>query len=94
MSKDAIIEAIEKRNIIEIVYSGETRRAEPHLLGVSKSGVLTLSAWQLTGKSGIGWRAYVVEKIGSIRITDEKFSSTRPGYNPDDSTMSQIVFRY
>ena len=93
MSKAAIVQAITERLVMEINYSGEARRVEPHLLGINKTGTLTLSAWQLTGKSGIGWRAYSVAKIDSMQITEDRFMSTRPDYNPNDSTMAEIICR-
>jgi hypothetical protein len=85
--------AIENRNLIEFKYSGDLRKVEPHLLGKNKAGVMTLSAWQTEGKSGIGWRGYSVDKISELKIADCTFDVARPGYNPNDNTMIQIFSR-
>lgn len=87
-----ICEAIRQRRIIEFHYSGTLRQVEPHLLGYDNDGDLTLSAWQLSG-TGTGWRDFHVSKLGALTITGQTFSGARPGYNPQDDTIDQVVCR-
>ena len=89
----AICEAINARKVISFLYKNRTRTVEPHLVGYDGDGDLTLSAWQLTGGSGAGWRDFHVAKLSSLSITDRTFGRARPGYNPQDSTISRIVCR-
>lgn len=92
VTRDVICEAIEKRLEVSIVYSGSQRAVEPHILGYNAKGALILSAWQASGGSGQGWRDFFVDKIASITLGQTHFLA-RPGYNSDDSTLSQIICR-
>ena len=88
-----ICDAIRDRKVIQFLYKGQARTAEPHLVGYDRDGDLTLSAWQLSGGSGIGFRDFHVSKISGLTITQQSFAGHRAGYNPNDSTMSRIVCR-
>lgn len=88
-----ICAAIKDRHVLAFSYKGTTRQVEPHLLGYDSEGHLTLSAWQLTGGSGKGFRDFHVDTILGPRTTGACFSGPRPGYNPNDSTMMRIVCR-
>lgn len=90
---DFICQAIAGRQVISFVYKNRTRVVEPHLLGYDSDGDLTLSAWQLSGGSGQGWRDFHVSKLAGLSITGQTFSGPRHGYNPHDSTLPQIVCR-
>jgi predicted DNA-binding transcriptional regulator YafY len=92
MSRDILCDAIGKRCQIAISYSGSQRVVEPHLLGYSSKGALMLSAWQVSGGSGQGWRDFFVDKIASVALTQTNFDA-RPGYNPNDPAMTQIICR-
>ncbi|MFC5066952.1 WYL domain-containing protein [Flaviflagellibacter deserti] len=83
--------AIDERRLVSFAYDGSRRVAEPHTLGRSKSGVLTLCAWQLTGGSGEGWRDFHLNRMGDLELTEENFSIPRPGYNPNPSKLSVIA---
>lgn len=86
-------EAIRNRLRAEIVYSGSVRIVEPHLIGVTFAGNTTLSAFQVSGSSGDGFRAFVVDRIEGLTITEEPFHGPRQGYNPNDSMMETILVR-
>lgn len=90
MEKD-LINAISQKSLLEFSYKGEFRLVEPYLLGFNQTETLTLSAWQLDGRSGIGWRAYHVHKMSNLIILADKFKGIRDSYNPNDSTMVQII---
>jgi len=90
-----ICNAIANKNIIEFYYKGGTRTVEPHCYGVHKdTHNEVLRGYQIGGYSESRelpyWRLYIVPDMSGLRITDNLFSNPRPGYNPDDSHMSQI----
>jgi len=93
VSEKLIEQAIRERRNITFLYSGDMRKVEPHLLGITLKNVLTLSGWQTEGPRGDGWRGYHVNKISDLKILDENFHNVRPGYNPHDSTMAKIICR-
>lgn len=88
-----ICDAIRDRRVINFYYKGRTRTVEPHLVGYDRDGDLTLSAWQLSGGSGQGWRDFHVSKLSGLSITQQTFVGARSGYNPRDSTLQRIVCR-
>lgn len=85
--------AIKDRAVISFHYKGRLRTVEPHLLGIDSDGDQTLSAWQLTGGSGQGWRDFHIARISGLAKTGAQFAGARQGYNPNDSTLSRIVCR-
>jgi hypothetical protein len=93
MSNELICEAIKRRRVVTFRYKNTIRTAEPHLLGFDQKNNLTLSAWQLSGGSGQSWRAFHLNLLSNFSLTDETFAAARPGYNPNDQTMSRIVCR-
>lgn len=86
-------EAIESMSVIAIYYKGSRREVEPHLIGTNLKGNLALSAFQLSGGSGMDFRSYLIAEITSVELTGESFSGPRPGYNPNDETMSEIIVK-
>jgi predicted DNA-binding transcriptional regulator YafY len=93
MVTEQICGAIAARAVISFAYSGRQRIVEPHALGHDKKGSLILSAWQTTGGSGEGWRDFICDKMSGLVPTGAKFAGPRPGYNPNDSTLTRIVCR-
>ena len=91
--KELICRAIENRNLIQFRYKLQVRTVEPHILGFDSDGDLTLSAWQVQGGSGLGWRDFHVSKLGELSITTQRFEQPRQGYNRYDSTLGRIVCR-
>jgi predicted DNA-binding transcriptional regulator YafY len=88
-----ICDAIRDRKVISFHYKGRVRTVEPHLVGYDADGDLTLSAWQLSGGSGVGFRDFHVSKLSGLTITQQSFAGARPGYNPGDKTLKRIVCR-
>jgi len=86
-------DAIRDRRIITFRYKGTVRTAEPHLVGYNSDGDLTLSAWQLSGGSGQGFRDYHVKKVSGLTISKQSFVGPRPDYNPVDKTLPRIICR-
>lgn len=95
--KEEIIAAITNRNLLSFRYESHSRLVEPHLLGISRAGNLTLSAYQVGGGSNSGkipgWRPFLLSKMSGLSTVAETFSRARDGYNPNDSTMRTILAR-
>jgi len=77
------------------VKAGYRVKAEAVALGLSKKGNLIVRAYvqpPSTSKTGFakgGWRTFIVGRMGSVQVTDEKFDEKRPNYKEgDDSSMS------
>jgi len=90
--RGAICDAIKGRRVVEFTYKMERRLVEPHLLGYDRDGDLTLSAWQTSGTRP-GWRDFHLAKLTGLTTTGQSFSGARPGYNPHDTTLQQVVCR-
>ena len=88
MNRD-ICNAITDRKTIAFNYKGMLRRVEPHCYGVQHNGSEGLSAWQLVGGSGVGYRLFLVNEIDRI-IAGEHFERPRPDYQRGDSRFSEI----
>lgn len=92
----AICRAVAGRRLIAFVYPGTRppeRMVEPHILGHAADGGLILSAWQLSGGSGPGWRNYHVAEISDLAVLEDGFERSRPDYNPADRTFARILCR-
>lgn len=84
--------AIEDRILVRFLYQNSTRIAEPHLVGRNKKGNDCLSAFQISGGSGVSFRAFLMHDISKLEMLEETFEGPRSGYNPNDTTMSAIYF--
>lgn len=91
MIREDIGVAIRAKHVIQFRYKDELRTVEPHTLGVRK-GELELCAWQTSGTKP-GFRDFRVGKVSGLLVTDRSFAGPRPGYNRNDSTMDQIIYR-
>lgn len=92
--EEQVCNAINTQNVIEFYYDGEIRVVEPHCLGITTKGNLSLRAYQIDGYSSsgkLGWKLYNLDKTDSIKVLDETFDEPRNGYNPNDSAMTEIV---
>ena len=93
MITQTICDAIRNKKILAFDYKNGRRTVEPHLLGYNAEGVLTLSAWQRSGGSGEGWRDFQVSRLSALAIVEGSSEAPRPGYNPLDETIYQIMCR-
>ena len=93
----SVCDAIRVRAVITFDYDGGARTAEPHLHGVSTAGNDVLCAWQTGGYSrsgqSSGWKLFRIEEMSDVVMTDQRFTGSRPGYNPEDSRMTMIHCR-
>jgi predicted DNA-binding transcriptional regulator YafY len=92
--RNAIIDAVENRKLLEFEYDGLHRVVEPHTVGISKTGKESLSAFQTSGESARGsvpcWGQFSLSKIENLNVLDDNFIGTQPGYSKGDSRMSRI----
>lgn len=86
-----ICQAIEKRRLLSFTYKGSARTAEPYILGYDEKGALTLSAVQVSGGSGAGFRTFPVDGIASLEMSDRRFWGTHPDYNPRDRFFTRVL---
>jgi predicted DNA-binding transcriptional regulator YafY len=93
MSEALMCKAISDHSVLSFVYKGSSRTVEPHALGYNQKNTLVLSAWQLSGGSGQGFRDFIMAEITAVSISPQTFPKPRPGYNPQDSTMKKILCR-
>ena len=90
---DIILTAIAERRIISFRYKGETRTAEPYILGYDDRGHLVLSAVQVKGGSGPGFRTFRMDELSFLHMTDGRFSARHPDYNPRDAYFVRVLAR-
>ncbi|MBX3577533.1 MAG: WYL domain-containing protein [Rhizobiaceae bacterium] len=86
-----ILDAIEKRRVVSFRYKEATRTAEPYILGFDDKNTLVLSAVQLTGGSGTGFRTYRMDELSFLHMTDRTFSGRHPDYNPRDVYFVRVL---
>ncbi|MEP1931300.1 MAG: WYL domain-containing protein [Roseibium sp.] len=74
-----LCEAIKNRQVVSFTYEHRVRTVEPHLVGYDGDGDLTLSAWQLSGGSGVGWRDFHVSKLTGLATTGQTLPKRATG---------------
>jgi predicted DNA-binding transcriptional regulator YafY len=89
--EEIIREAILKRRRLSFTYGGGTRIVDPYILGVDDEGRLLLSAVQVSGGSGAGFRTFRVDAIAAPAVTDQKFFGNHPDYNPRDRLFAHVL---
>lgn len=96
MSEQKLCDAIKRKKQVNILYKGQIRKINPHLLGINTKGNESLRAFQVGGYSESGnvpsWRLYLINEIESVQILDTGFE-TNPMYNRDDKGMVKIICR-
>jgi hypothetical protein len=88
---NTIYEAIGDRRVLAFTYKGKGRTAEPYIVGYDDKDHLALSAVQLTGRSGSGFRTFRVDELSSVTKTDQRFHRAHPDYNPRDPYFARIL---
>jgi hypothetical protein len=90
-TSDTICRAIRTRYTLSFTYKGTDRLAEPYILGYEASGVLILSAVQVSGGSGSGFRTFLVADMSLVVETERKFMGKHPAYNPHDRLFAHVL---
>jgi hypothetical protein len=79
-SHQLLLFAIREKRLIQFVYSGRLRVAEPHDYGM-QNGVTRLFVFQLGGESSSGrlpdWRLLDAEKICDLELLEAGFAGSR-----------------
>ena len=95
--RSSIIDAIDRRALLQFRYSGRLRTVEPYCFGISTAGSDVLRAIEvdesgasLAGAFGKLWK---VSQMSDVRVLDRTFAPKDPNYNPDDKGMTQIYCR-
>jgi hypothetical protein len=91
-----IIEAIRAKRLIEVVYEGDRRVAEPHVLGERGSQKsVQLRVFQLRNDAAPwvrpGWRFYLLAKLKGVRVLQETFPGRRPTGSYQHALWSWII---
>lgn len=87
-----ICEAISVRRIVQFEYGG-LRTIEPYTHGWTKAGTEMILGYQVAGVSSsgapVGWKTFLVEAVGALRIIDQGFQP-RPDFTPDDPRFTRL----
>ena len=106
-SVEDVRDSIRNKKMMVIYYDGKDnggkgyRTIEPVCLGLSKKGNFVLRAWEIEGSSHSnkvrgnpipGWRLFRLDKILTYQLQGDKFTESRPFYNPNgDKSMSRVI---
>ena len=88
---NTIFEAIGDRRVLNFTYKGKERIVEPYIVGYDEKHKLVLSAVQLSGGSGVGFRSFDVDALSAAAKTERRFGGTHPDYNPRDPYFAHIL---
>jgi len=90
-SIDITCAAMEQRHRLAIAYKEDIRIVDPYVLGYDADSKLWLSAVQVLGGSGPGFRSFAMEDIASLAMTDQTFFGNHPDYNPRDRLFARVL---
>lgn len=92
--KQIISQAIHNKIRLSFSYDGLRRIVEPHAYGMTSKGNEVLRCFQVNGGHNSpnphNWELLSASKIFGLSLTEEHFSSARPGYKRGDKAMSTI----
>ena len=92
-SVETVCAAIGRRHRLALAYKDDIRVVEPYILGCDAGGSLWLSAVQVLGGSGPGFRSFAMEDVAALAMADERFAGDHPGYNPRDRFFTRVLCR-
>jgi hypothetical protein len=97
-TRATLCQAINARRVIEFYYHGGYRTVEPFALGITMHGEAdneSLICYQTGGYSDSnkaeGWKLYRASEMEDITVTKEPFTGLRPGYDPENIDMMEVV---
>ena len=96
-----ICQAIREMKLLHFTYADaqgnvHTRLVEPYVHGLTKQGNEALRGYQVWGPSETtipGWKLFLVERMAVLRMVDENFHGTAPGYAHGDKARSPLHCR-
>ena len=82
MTRAIVLQALEERRILRIVYAtGGTRMIQPHAILRKPDGTELLEAFQVQGFSegGVehGWKNFDLSRLQQVELGDERFEPRR-----------------
>jgi hypothetical protein len=82
MSRAIVLQALEERRILRIMYlSGGMRMIQPHAILRKPDGTEQLEAFQVQGftESGLehGWKTFDLSRLQHVELGDERFEPRR-----------------
>lgn len=90
-----ITDSINSRHFLAFDYDGLPRVVIPVAYGVTAHGSPVLRAWQISGESKThnvpGWHLFTVDKMQSIRMLPETFTSPPPDYERGGKDMARVI---
>lgn len=90
-ASDLICKAITHRRRLAFTYKDGVRVVDPYILGHDTGNALVLSAVQVSGGSGSGFRTFLVDNIVGLEIVDQRFWGSHPDYNPNDRLFTRVL---
>ena len=91
MSHMYLQKAIRNNEVVAFTYLNIPMIVEPHTLGLSDDGQITLTGWKISGGSRMGWQDFLIDKIRGASPTGLYFRNPRVDYNPNKTTMKHIL---
>jgi predicted DNA-binding transcriptional regulator YafY len=90
---EQISSAISSKSLISFRYDGENRLVEPHALGYTAKGRLSLRGFQPAGGTTreLGWKLFTADKVEDLTVLPLTFEAPRPGYALNDKQLPQLV---
>jgi hypothetical protein len=89
---DLVREAIHKKRLLKLSLRGHKLLVEPHAYGLSSQGKPSLLCYRVSDDiaTSEGWKVLSLTEIHSVEITLSSFSSPRPGYRRNDTTIAAV----
>ncbi|WP_051504152.1 WYL domain-containing protein [Sphingomonas jaspsi] len=90
---DLIEKAINGKNLISFRYDNENRLVEPHALGATSKGKMSMRGFQPAGgtQRELGWKLFTVDKIEDLTVLPLTFEEPRDGYSLNDKQLPHMV---
>lgn len=89
-----LIDAIEQRRIIELMYDGFYHKVEPYIYGVYMHSSIAVMAYQIAeeSKNAIvpAWKNFFIDKIESLKVMEQTFLPNQRDYNPHNQRFKKI----
>ena len=95
MSRAIVLQALEERRVLRIVYAfGGMRMIQPHAILRKPDGTELLEAFQVQGFSegGVehGWKNFELSRLHQVVLGDERFEPRRD-FKPASSARGVVV---
>ena len=84
--------ALESGVLFEVVYHGDKRLVEVHVVGETKDGIALIRVWQIEGPGDEpeGWRSFHPNEISDATVREEASNAPRPDCNPIDAAIVEV----